>query len=192
MRKALALGTAAAALTGLGLTAAPAQAACAVGDTTCTNVAVVVGVGTLTLAASPVATGGAPLGSAVVGSGATPTVLQGSTLALTTVTDTRTSSPGWSVQAAVSDFVTAGPTVLTIAKSKASLSVPAGPTAVVGTLSSSSYSATPAAVASNGTASLISVVTTGVNTVTYTPRLDLDVNGATAGAYTGTLTQTVA
>lgn len=167
-----------------------ASAACPALSTTCadTAVAVTVATGTLSLTAVAATAGGAPLGSATIGTGATPTVLQGADLTLTTVTDTRTNSTGWTVTGSITDFTgTPG----TIAKAKTTLTVPAAATAVLGTIASQTRS-TGSTPNGAGPVTLITVTTTGVNTVTYTPRVAVDVNGAAPGAYTATLTQSVA
>lgn len=180
----------AAALAGAITMAPGASAACAVGSTTCadTAVAATVATGTLSLSAVAAASGGAPLGSATIGSGATPTVLQSADLTLTTVTDTRTNSTGWTVTGSITDFTgTAG----TIAKAKTTLTVPAAATAVLGTLATQTRS-TGSTPNGGSPVTLITVTTTGVNTVTYTPRVAVDVNGAAPGLYTATVTQSVA
>jgi hypothetical protein len=192
MRKTLVLAVAAASLGGVAM-AGPASAACPA-DPTCqatTLVAVpVVDAGVLAIAAAPVAVGGVALGTTSTDASGLPVISGG--MALTTVTDTRLSSTGWSVTATAGTFTATLPATGTIAASAASFSVPAA-TAVLG-----SPSLTPAttAVANGGTiitaapASGSSVI--GPNTVTYTPRINVAIPAGTGLAtYTGTVTQSV-
>jgi hypothetical protein len=193
MRKPLVLALAAASLGGIAL-AAPASAACPT-DLTCqatTLVAVpVVDAGVLAIAAAPVAVGGVPLGTTTTGSNGLP-VISGS-MALTTVTDTRLSSAGWSVTATAGTFTATLPATGTIPGSAASFTVPTA-AATLGSPTLTYSATTP--VASGGTlisaspASGSSVI--GPNTVAYTPTINVAIPAGTGlSTYTGTVTQSV-
>lgn len=186
MRKALALGTAAASLSGLAL-AAPASAACTddalnvcSGTTT---VAFTVDAGTIAIATTPAASS-----ATQALTGATTDVT--ASLGLTTVTDTRISGSGWSVSASAGTFT--GTDATTIPGSAASFFVPAAPISVLGghTLA---RTATTAADAVAGGAALVTSTGAGVNTATFVPSVKVNIpTGTTAVAFTGTVTQSVA
>jgi hypothetical protein len=174
MRKASALGTAlgAAALVATGSLTAPASAA----DGT-TTVALAVVDGTLaivTTAAAPAAT------SSVVGT----TRVVEAPLGLTTVTDTRAASTGWTLSAATTDFTPV--TGAVIPASAAKFYVSGTPTAVAG---SPTFTTTTTADASGA---LVTAAASGINTVEVSPVLQVTVpSGAATGTYTGTVTQSV-
>ena len=168
-----------------GLLATPASAA-----TGTEQVAFTVVDGTLAITA----------GTAAVG--ATSALVGGSTgasvgLGLTTVSDTRINSAGWSVSAATTDFTLTqapGAPTQTIPLANAKFSVPVAPVSVVGAPAVTfTRRATPTAVDASGNVAGIVVATAiGVNTATFSPQLDTAVpNGSATGAYTGTITQTV-
>ncbi len=174
MRKVTALATTAAMLALAGATAAPAQAA--TGDTT---VALTVVDGTLAIVTTPAAAG---VNSEIVGTGRTFTA----PLGLTTVTDTRASSIGWSLSASTTAF-TLTPGTATIPAANATFSLLAEPTNTVG---SNTYTGTATTTPSSG--ALTTAKASGINTATMTPVLHVAVPNATAvGLYTGTVTQSV-
>jgi hypothetical protein len=118
-------------------------------------------------------------------------------LGVTTVLDSRTSSPGWTMSASASDFTTTGGTV---AKAKAKFAIPLAPVAadaalLTGALSGavlptfSSRADTPTG--TNGSAALLTAGAGSVNAASFVPVLTVDVTGAAAGLYTGTVTQSV-
>ncbi len=175
MRKVTALATTAAMLALAGATAAPAQAA--TGDTT---VALTVVDGTLAIVTTPAAAG---VNSEIVGTGRT----FNAPLGLTTVTDTRAASTGWSLSASTTAFTLTGDTTKTIAASAATFSLLAEPTNTVG---SNTYTGTATTTPSSG--ALTTARASGINTATMTPVLHVAVPNATAvGVYTGTVTQSV-
>lgn len=177
MRKALALGTVALSFAGLAVTAAPAQAV----DGT-TTVALTVVDGTLAIVTAPA---GAAATSSLVGTSRTVT----SNLGLTTITDTRAASTGWTLSATTTDFTRAAAGLVpaaTIAASNAKFSLTAPPTTLLG---SATYTTTTQP-SSSGTLAVSSA--SGVNTATMTPVLTVAVpNSAGTGLYTGTVTQSV-
>lgn len=174
MRKALALGTTALTLVGLAATAQPAGAA----DGT-TTVALTVLDGTLAIATTTAAAG---VNSQVVGTGRTFTA----PLGLTTVTDTRAGSTGWSLSASTTAFSHSNGTA-TIPASAATFSLLAAPTNTVG---SNTYEDTATTTPSTG--ALTTARAAGINTATMTPVLHVAVpTSAVAGVYTGTVTQSV-
>jgi hypothetical protein len=191
MLKAVAVATVAAAVSALVATASPAAAACgATGDvctaTPATNVSFTVSAGTLTISAQATAT----TQPAVLGSnGATATIPLGST----TVSDARLAPAAWTMTATASTFTSAGGT---IAKTQASFSVQAGWAAPSG-MSLPTFATPPSttvqAVDNNGSRVLMATTAGGTNNgVTFTPVLTVAVpTTATAGTYTGTVTQSV-
>jgi hypothetical protein len=194
MRKPIVLIVAVAAVAAGTALAAPASAACPT-DPTCqatTLVAVpVVDAGVLAIAAAPVAVTGVPLGTATTGSNGLP-VISGS-MALTTVTDTRLSSAGWSVTATAGTFTATLPATGTIPGSAASFTVPSA-VAALGSPALTYSSSTP--VTNGGTlitaapGSGASVI--GPNTVAYTPTINVAIPAGTGlSTYTGTVTQSV-
>lgn len=191
MRKTLAAAATAALLAAM---ATPADAACGdnVGDVcqglTPTTVSFLVELGTLTITSQAVAptTPSAVLGS----SGSVATIPLGQTV----VKDTRSTATSWSMTATASDFTFA---TTTIDKANASFSVQAAPTAPTG-FSLPSYSiapsTTPLAADANGSLTLMSTTAGATkNGVEFVPVLTVTVPAGTpAGAYTGTVTQSVA
>jgi hypothetical protein len=187
MRKALALGTAAAASLATVLAATPASAACTdnvlnVCSGT-TAVALVVEAGTIAIVATPVATN---LTSVISGTSNVQTV----NLGLTTVTDTRLTSSGWTVSASSSEL--APTTGTAIPSSAASFYVPAAATAVLGGHTITRAADTLAGAVANG-AALVTDTGSGVNTATFIPHMKVTIPSGTAAlSYTGTVTQSVA
>lgn len=195
MRKPIVLVLAAASLGAIAL-AGPASAACVAGDTSCatTLVAVpVINAGTLAIAAAPVTVGTSlSLGTTTTSSAGLP-VISGA-LTLTTVTDTRLSSTGWSVTATADAFsATIGTATATIPGSAASFTVPTA----VATLGSPTLTPATSSVGNGG--AIITAgpptgsTTLGPNTVQFTPSIKVSIPAGTALAtYTGTVTQSVA
>jgi hypothetical protein len=184
MRTWLGVAAAAALCAAVGV-ATPAEAACTVGDTTCSNITFTVTGGVISIAAPTSATAGSTVAAA---SGGTLSIDLGATV----VTDARVPSTGWSVTATASDF-TADATSGTIAKTAAAFSVPNAPTSVAGCSSFPTRVTTPLAVNSSGTtpsAILTCSSPLGASNATYNPRLTVTIPASsTAGIYTGTVTQ---
>jgi hypothetical protein len=202
MRKVLALTVTAAALASM---AAPAMAACGAnpldqcsGNTT-VAFAVLPDVGSISIVATPAAVGVSNTALAPVSTGTDAAKSVTVPLGVTSVLDGRTSSAGWSVSASAnSGFTLTGGSSPSVAASKATFSVPAAPTAAdaglltgaltgAGTSSIGSRASTPVA---SGSVILTSNSTT-VNATAFLPQLHVDVTGAAAGIYTGTVTQSV-
>jgi hypothetical protein len=184
MRPSLALAATAALCAGLAALAGPADAACTVGDTTCSNVTFTVTGGVISINAPTNATAGSTVAGA---SGGTLAIDLGNTV----VTDARVPTTGWSVTATASDF-TAASTGGTIAKTDAAFSVPSAPTSVNGCTSFPTRVTAPMAVNSSGTtpSAILTCTAIGVNNATYNPRLTVTIPAnSTAGTYTGTVTQ---
>lgn len=208
MRKALALsGTVAALVMTVGAGAATAACSSANGDTcsgtTTVAFAVLPNVGSISIVTTPVAAG-AELNAAQVPTSSGTDLAKSVTvpLGVTTVLDGRVSSPGWTASAAApaAGFTLTGGTG-TIAKDKAKFSVPAAPVAASSSLLTgalvgaqpptfSNRTSTPTG-DSNGSAALLTAGAGGINAATFIPVLTVDVTGATAGTYTGTVTQSV-
>lgn len=179
MRKVLVLGLTAAAM-GAGLSATPASA---------TSVTFTITGGSLAIAqpASVTLTGG---GSALLGASVS------GALGETTVTDQRNGVAGWTTKVHGTTF-TNGTTDIAIASVKAF--VPVAPAMVVtGTVLPSQGTAldalTGVAVAAEapGTPLVTATAVLGNNTVVYTPHISIPIpTTATAGTYSGTITQTV-
>lgn len=173
MRKATAVLSSAAVLVAMAAAASPAQA-----ETGTTTVALTVADGTLaivTTAAAPAAS------SAIVGTGRVVTA----PLGLTTISDTRAASTGWTLSASTTAFAPAGGGT-SIPASAAKFSLLAAPIATLGTVSYS-HTSSPA---SSG--SLATATASGISTTTLTPVLTVDVPASAAtGVYTGTVTQSV-
>ncbi|MCA1711639.1 MAG: hypothetical protein LC789_08415 [Actinobacteria bacterium] len=187
MRKALALGTTVAALTGSLLAAAPAFAACgATATDVCTGtttVAFTVDAGTIAIATTPAA---ASVTQGLTGAAGMITA----SLGLTTVTDTRVAGSGWVVSASSTDFSPVTGTA--IPASAARYYVPAAPVAVLGAHTLSVGGSTTATAVAAG-AALVTDVGSGVNTGTFLPSIKITLPVGTAAlAYTGTVTQSVA
>lgn len=175
MRKALALGTTALTLAGFAATAQPARAV----DGT-TTVALTVVDGVLAITTTPAAAG---VNSQVVGTGRTFTA----PLGLTTVTDTRATSTGWTLSASTTAFTLSTDPAVTIPANAATFSLLAAPTNTVG---SNTYSNTATTTPSTG--ALTTATAAGINAATMTPVLHVAVpDAAAAGLYTGTVTQSV-
>ena len=175
MRKVTALATAAAASLAVAGLATPAQA-----EEGTTTVSLTVVDGTLAIVTTAAAAG---VNSEIVGTGRTFTA----PLGLTTVTDTRAASTGWSMSASTTAFSLTGGTA-TIPATAARFSLLADPTNTVG---NNSYSGTATA-ASPSTGALTTASASGINTATMTPVLHVAVpNTAAVGLYTGTVTQSV-
>lgn len=187
MRKALALGTTAACLTVLAVSAAPASAAACTADQTlagtCTTVSVTVVNGTLSLAVAGVGVAGT--------SGAVSATL-GSTLDValgaTTVTDARLSPAAWSAKATGSPLELTGQTAIPVTAQKFFVSAVATPPAA-GTFDyPSGTGAGEEAVASGATL----VTASAGGTAIYTPSLRVSVPAAQpAGVYVGAVVQSL-
>ena len=185
MRNAIVLSTTAAALVLGGLAATPALA-----STGSQVVAFTVADGVLAITPGTPAVG---VSSLLSGGVTTVTVALG----VTTVVDSRIASTGWAVSASTSDFTLTqapGAAGQLIPRANARFSVPLAPLGVVGTPAPTfARVSSPQAVDAGGNvANLVVATATGVNTGTFAPQLDAVVpNGSAAGAYTGTITQTV-
>ena len=185
MRNVIVLSTTAAALVLGGLAATPALA-----STGSQIVAFTVADGVLAITPGTPAVGASSLLSGGV---TTVTVALG----VTTVLDSRIASTGWAVSAGTTDFTLTqapGATGQLIPRANAKFSVPLAPLGVVGTpaLTFARVSSPQAVDAGGNVANLVVATATGVNTGTFAPQLDAVVpNGSVAGAYTGTITQTV-
>lgn len=189
MRKALALGTAAASLAGMVAFAAPAGA-----EATAVNFTLTGGGLSLTDASNAAVT----LNSAALSVGASTVT---AALHATTVTDNRGQLLGnWKVQVSGSDYVNPSATAgYTIPKANGSMFIDvADATALVGTggmvttgVATSANKASLAAVAAGSEPTLVSGTTAGTGSLTYTPSLSVTIPAqATAGTYSGTVTQT--
>lgn len=176
----LAASTAALALAGSVFAAVPASAS--------TGVTFTVNAGALTITE--------PAGPASLGSvTSTPagTTTSGS-LGSTTINDARGSLAGWSLSVASTDFTTSAP-VHTIAAGQAVmyLPTPATVTAGVAVVTNTHVAAGTGLGLANSAAAFMTAVTTGSNTVTYNPTIQVTLaSTVVAGTYTGTVTQTVA
>lgn len=154
--------------------AAPAHAA--TGDTT---VALTVVDGTLAIVTTPAATG---VSSQIVGTGRVLT----SPLGVTTITDTRAASSGWTLTATTTSFTHSVTASEVIPSANAKFSLAAAPTTVLGT-ATYTYTASP-----DSSGDLAVASATGINTATVEPVLTVDVPAAAiTGLYTGTVTQSV-
>lgn len=175
MRKALALGTVTLSVLALAATAAPAQAA-----TGTTTVPLTVVDGSLAIVSTVAATG---VSSAITGTSREIS----SSLGLTTITDTRAASTGWTLTASTTDFTnSAASPAVTILKANAKFSVPDAPITLLGT---ATYTRTSSP---NTSGSLVVSSASGINTATVLPLLTVSVpNTAATGLYTGTVTQSV-
>jgi len=171
MRKALTLGTVALSALALAATAAPAQAA-----TGTTTVALTVLDGTLAIVTTPAALGAS---SSIIGTGRQISA----PLGLTTITDTRAASTGWSLSASTTAF-TVGSASIPASAAKFSLSE-----APLNVLGANTYSSTTTP---NSSGALTTATASGINTATLLPVLTVDVpNSAATGVYAGTVTQSV-
>lgn len=173
MRKITALAATGAVGIALATAATPAQAA--EGTTT---VALTVVDGTLAIVTTAAAPGAS---SALVGTNRIITAPLGQT----TITDTRAASKGWSLSATTTAFT---PTLggANIPASAAKFSLVEAP---VKTLGTATYTHTSSP---NSSGALATAAAEGVNTTTVLPVLTVDVPAtAAAGAYTGTVTQSV-
>jgi hypothetical protein len=201
MRKALALTLLGAAVT-MTAGAGAASAACGTGLDVCsgtTTVAFTVlpDTGSISILPTAVAAGAGVGETAPTSSGVDTAKSATVPLGLTTVLDSRTSSPGWTMSASASDFTATGGTV---AKANAKFAIPLAPVAadaalLTGALSGavlptfSSRADTPTG--TNGSAALLTAGAGSVNAASFVPVLTVNVTGAAAGLYTGTVTQSV-
>ena len=179
MRKALLLGTMTVAAAGLALTGAPAQA---------TSVTFSLTGGTLSVAqpsSTAALTGGAL-------SGLAGTALTGS-LGTTTVTDGRGGVTGWTSTIAQTTAFTDGTTVIPAANTKAwvaSAIVPGG----VAVVTPGTYltQASGLALTSSAQSFVTATAVVGNNSAAFNPSIAVTIpSNATAGDYTGVITQTV-
>lgn len=203
MRKVLVLSITAAALAG-GM-ATPALAVCGANPldqcsgNTLVAFTVLPDVGSISIVATPAAVGVSNTALAPVSTGTDGAKSVAVPLGVTTVLDGRTSSSGWSVSASANNgFTLTGGSSPTIAASRATFSVPVAPVAAdaslltgaltgAGQSTISSRATTPVA---SGSVILTSS-STSVNATTFIPQLNVNVTGAAAGLYTGTVTQSV-
>lgn len=179
MRKLIALTLA---LAGLGaVTAAPALAAD--GPTT---VSFTVVEGSLAIVTTPAATA---VSTSLIGTVRVADI----SLGATTVTDTRTSSTGWSYAAATGDYTSTALGATAIPKTAASFWIPDAPTRALGTQTIGTRVSSPTAVSSSGSSgTLLTSTGTGVNDAVFTTRLRVAIPADTALAlFTGTVTQSV-
>jgi hypothetical protein len=203
MRKPIVLCVTVAALAG-GM-AGPALAACGAnpldqcsGSTT-VAFTVLPDVGSISIVATPAAVGVSDTALAPVSTGTDGAKSVAVPLGVTTVLDGRTTSLGWSVSAtANSGFTLVGGSSPTIAAAKATFSVPVAPGVASGTLLTGALSgAGQSGISSRATTPVASgsVIlasnSTSVNATAFVPQLNVDVTGAAAGVYTGTVTQSV-
>ncbi len=178
--KLMTLAAATAAFAGLGVLAPAANAG--------TSATFTVGAGTLTIT-EPSATASfgtptaSPLGTTATGS-----------LGSTTITDGRGSLAGWTLSMASTDFTTTAP-VHTITASNAVAYLTAVPTVASGVavVTNTHVLAASGLTLGNSAAAFMTATTTGSNTVTFTPTIQVTIpSTAIAGVYNGTVTQTVA
>ncbi|MCU1589927.1 MAG: hypothetical protein JWP11_1183 [Frankiales bacterium] len=192
MRKANLVAAAAAAVAGLALLAAPANAdTCTAAQTlagNCTTVSVTVIDGSLSILVSPTAVGTSGTVTAAA------SALADVNLGPTVVTDTRLSSAGWTSKATASQFTpaVAGPAAIPAAGAKFYVN----PTGTVPGLAALTYSNGTTASGANAPvangANLVTAVATGPSVVTFVPMLRLTVPAdQPGGVYTGTVTQSV-
>ena len=115
-------------------------------------------------------------------------------LGTTTITDDRASLAGWTLSMAGTSFTTTttGATAIPAGNAVAYLTTP--PTVVSGTTVVTNSHLLPASgLALGAAAAFMTATTTGSNQVTYNPSVQVTIpTTALAGAYTGTITQTVA
>jgi hypothetical protein len=179
MRKALLVGTVALAAAGLSLTGAPAEA---------TSVTFTLGGGTLSVAqpsGTAALTGGALSG--LVG-----TALTGS-LGSTTVNDTRGGVTGWTSTIAQTTALSNGTTTIPVGNTKAWVSGAIVPTGVA-VVTSGTYVSQATGLTLSGSAQSFVTATAvvGVNSATFNPQIAVTIpSDATAGDYSGVITQTV-
>jgi hypothetical protein len=179
MRKSLLIGSLAAAVAGLAMTGTPAEA---------TSVTFTLGGGSLTVAqpSSAVALTAGAL-SSLAGSSIT------GSLGVTTVTDQRGGISGWTSTIAQTTAFTDGSTTIPAANTKvwvASLIVPTG----VAVVTSGTYltQATGLALTSTAQNFVTATAVVGNNSASFNPSIAVTIPGnATAGDYTGVITQTV-
>lgn len=191
MRKALALGTTAAALAVTAVVAGPVEAAqCSVAELaagTCTTVALTVVDGSLSIVTTPAAAG---TSDPVTSSLGTSTTIS---LGATTVTDTRLSSSGWTAKATSTELASASgaPAIPTNAHSFFVSSVTTLPVNTTLAYPDASNGTTEAPVASGD--NLVTATSTGPSlAVIYTPSMRVAVPaGQLGGVYTGTVIQSV-
>ena len=202
MRKALAATFTLASLC-LAVTATSASAGCgdnALDDcsgSTTVAFTVLPDLGSISIVTTPIAAGAGIGETAPTSTGTDVAKVATVPLGVTTVLDGRSSSPGWSMSAAAAAAFS-GPSGASIATSKATFAVPAAPvaadsallTGVLAGAPNSSISSRPTTPQPGGTAILVSS-STGVNAASFVPVMTVDVTGAAAGLYTGSVTQSV-
>jgi hypothetical protein len=179
MRKALVIGAALAASAGLSLTSAPAEA---------TSVTFSLTGGTIAISqpAGPTAlTGGALAGLAG-------TALTGS-LGNTTVTDQRGGTTGWNSTIAQTTTFTDGTTTIPVGNTKAWVASAIVPTGVAVVSAGTRVSqATGLALTAGAQTFVSATAVVGNNSATFNPSIAVTIpSDATAGDYSGTITQTV-
>jgi hypothetical protein len=181
MRKTLVLGSVAVVVVGLGLAAAPANAAA--GDTLVTFT---VGVTGSTVSIAP--------GVYVPGTG-TATSADGTIVSV--VTDLRTSAGSWTDAVSSTDYSLVGATSPTgtalIPATSAKMWTTTAAVTIPGTATiNNTHTALGSALTlANSAATLLSATTANANVATLTSSLWVDTTGKATGAYTGTVTQTV-
>lgn len=179
MRKLIALTLAVA-----GLGAATAAPALAVDGTTTVSFTVVDG--TLAIVPTPAATA---VSTSLIGTARVADIILGAT----TITDTRTSSTGWTYSATTSDYTSTAVGATAIPKTAASFWIPDAPVRALGTQTIGTRVSSPTAVnTSGGSGTLLTSTGTGVNDAVFTPRLRVTIPSSSALAlFTGTVTQSV-
>jgi hypothetical protein len=185
MRKSLAVAVATLSVAGVGaLVPAVANAACAVGDTTCTDTTVTINGGSNLSILVP---NGSPVNVATVSTGS---LAASGTLGNVTVTDDRgTANEIWTASAVATNFTTGAASANeTIAATNVSYSAGTG-TALAGQVGAFA----PAGVTPIGvTAPVGAWAGVGNNTVTWNPTLSFVLlPSQVAGVYSGTVTQSV-
>lgn len=116
------------------------------------------------------------------------------TLGMMTVTDTRSTSTGWTVSVSSTDFSSGTDTILA-EKAKMYVLATDGPTAVSGTVvpTTTHVDSLTALQLATTSASFMTATATGANEVTYTPTVEVTLESTTPpGTYSGTITQTAA
>lgn len=183
MRKALLVGTVALAAAGLGLTSSPAQATSVTFSLTGGSLAVTQPSATATLTGGGI---GAIAGTALTGA-----------LGTTTVNDTRGGITGWTSTiaqtTALSNGTGAGTTTIPVGNTKAWVAGAIVPTGVA-VVTSGTYVDQTTGLALTGTAQnfVTATAVVGVNSASFDPQIAVTVpSNATAGTYSGVITQTV-
>lgn len=199
MRKVLVITLTGAAVAATALTA-PAMAACGtnLGDVCSgpTTVAfAVVDTGSLSILPAPAAPA---QGTSVDASGKRTIDMS---LGVTSVLDSRTSSPGWTSSASAGDFTGTTAATNKVLGTTAQFYVPAAPVTadaalLTGLLAGATcptagVTRTSAPSGTGGSATLVTAPAGAISACAYTPNLVLDVTTAAADVYTGTVTQSV-